>query len=108
MTKNKNDGKYPIFNESKDTYIECICKTEPFWSSYMLFAFNNREGFKKIEELASLKNQVEETRLQDKLGKQNYHEHAEKLFEPITDTIRNTSENLTKTLRKLIVKTTKR
>ena len=30
MTKNKNEGKYRIFNESKNTYIECICETEPF------------------------------------------------------------------------------
>ena len=30
MTKNKNEGKYRIFNESKTTYIECICETEPF------------------------------------------------------------------------------
>ena len=30
MTKNKNDGKYRIFNESKNTYIECICETEAF------------------------------------------------------------------------------
>ena len=30
MTKNKNNGKYRIFNESKNTYIECICETEPF------------------------------------------------------------------------------
>ena len=30
MTKNKNEGKYRIFNESKPTYIECICETKPF------------------------------------------------------------------------------
>ena len=30
MTKNKNDGKYRIFNESKPTYIDCIPETEPF------------------------------------------------------------------------------
>ena len=30
MTKNKNEGKYRIFNESKTTYIECICETESF------------------------------------------------------------------------------
>ena len=30
MAKNKNEGKYRIFNESKTTYIECICETEPF------------------------------------------------------------------------------
>ena len=30
MTKNKNDGKYHIFNESKNTYIECVPETEVF------------------------------------------------------------------------------
>ena len=30
VTKNKNDGKYRIFNESKTTYIECVCETEAF------------------------------------------------------------------------------
>ena len=30
MSKNKNDGKNRIFNESKPTYFECICETEAF------------------------------------------------------------------------------
>ena len=30
MSKNKNDGKYRIFNESKPTYFDCICETEAF------------------------------------------------------------------------------
>ena len=30
MTKNKNEGKYRIFNDSKNTYIDCICDTEAF------------------------------------------------------------------------------
>ena len=30
MTKNKNEGRYRIFNEGKPTYIECICETNPF------------------------------------------------------------------------------
>ena len=30
MTKNKNEGKYRIFNESKTTHINCIPETEPF------------------------------------------------------------------------------
>ena len=30
MTKNKNEGKNRIFNESKTTYIECIPESEPF------------------------------------------------------------------------------
>ena len=30
MTKNKNEGRYRIFNESKTTYIDCIPESEPF------------------------------------------------------------------------------
>ena len=30
MTKNKNEGKYRIFNKSKNTYIECIFESDPF------------------------------------------------------------------------------
>ena len=30
ITKNKNEGKYRIFKENKNTYIECIYETEPF------------------------------------------------------------------------------
>ena len=31
MTTNKDDGKYPTFNESKTTYIESVPKIEPFY-----------------------------------------------------------------------------
>ena len=34
MTKRKNEGKYPIFNESKTTYIDCIPETKPFLKTY--------------------------------------------------------------------------
>ena len=30
MSKNRNEGKYRIFNENKSTYSECICENEPF------------------------------------------------------------------------------
>ena len=30
MNKNRDNGKYRIFNESKTTYIDCIPETEPF------------------------------------------------------------------------------
>ena len=29
ITKNKNEGHYRNFNESKNTYIECIPESEP-------------------------------------------------------------------------------
>ena len=31
MSRNKNDGKNRIFNESKTSYIECIPGSGPFW-----------------------------------------------------------------------------
>ena len=30
MTKNKDNGRHRIFNESKTTYIDCFPETEPF------------------------------------------------------------------------------
>ena len=64
----------------------------------MLYSIENRDGLEKLEELVSLNNQVKGLRLQDKLGKQNFHEDLKKLYEPLTDTIKNTSEDLTKTI----------
>ena len=63
-----------------------------------MYSIKNEEDLKNLEELASLKIQVNEVRLQDKLGKQNFHENVKKLYEPLTDTIKNASENKTKTL----------
>ena len=64
----------------------------------MLFAINNREDLDKLEELASLQDQVKVDRLQDKLGKQNFHEDMKKVFEPVTKSLEKTSENLTKAI----------
>ena len=44
-----------------------------------------------LEELISLESQVKTLRLQDKLGKQNFHEDMKKVFEPMTEVIKNTS-----------------
>ena len=41
---------------------------------------------------------MEEVRLQDKLGNENFHENMKNLYEPIIDTIKITSENLTKAM----------
>ena len=64
----------------------------------MMFPIKNVEDLQKLNETISLQNQVHEVRLQDKLGEQNYHEDATKLFKPVTEAIKNTSENITKTL----------
>ena len=44
----------------------------------MLYSNKNIEGLEKFNELVSLQNQVQEVRLQDKLGKQSFHEYIEK------------------------------
>ena len=64
----------------------------------MLYSIKNVEDLQKLNELVSLQNQVNEVRLQDRLGEENYHEDPKKLFKPMTDAIKNTSETITKTL----------
>ena len=64
----------------------------------MLFPIKDREDLEKLNEAVSLQNQVKVVRLQDKLGKQNFHEDMTKVFEPLTDTLKKTSENITKTI----------
>ena len=64
----------------------------------MLYPIKNVEDLQKLDEAVLLQNQVSEVRLQNKLGDQNFHENMNKLFKPMTDVIKNTSENITKTL----------
>ena len=46
----------------------------------MLYSIKDREDLENLSELASLENQVKVVRLQDKLGKQNFHEDMKKVF----------------------------
>ena len=70
----------------------------------MLFAINNREDLKNLNELASLQDQVKAVKLQDKLGKQNFHEDMKKIFEPVTKSLENTSQDITKTITESSIK----
>ena len=64
----------------------------------MLFAINNGEDLENLSDLASLQDQVKAVRLQDKLGKQKFHEDMKKVFQPVTKTIKDVSEDVTKTM----------
>ena len=64
----------------------------------MLYPINNREDLQKLNDAVLLQNQVQEVRLQNKLGDQNYHEDINKFFKPMTDELKNTSEKITRTL----------
>ena len=44
----------------------------------MLFPIKDREDLEKLNELVSLQDQVKVVRLQDKLGKQNFHKDMKK------------------------------
>ena len=63
----------------------------------MLLAFKDREDMEKLNELVSLQYQVKAVRLQDKLGKQNFHEDMKKLFQPVTKSLGSTSQDITET-----------
>ena len=63
-----------------------------------MFPINNAENLEKLNKLVSLENQVKAVRFQDRLGEQNHLQNVEKLYEPLSDTIKYTSENSTKTI----------
>ena len=70
----------------------------------MLYSIKNREYLENLNELASLQDQVKTIRLQDKLGKQNFHNDMKKVFEPVTKSFENTSQDITKTITETSVK----
>ena len=73
----------------------------------MLYSIKDREDLENLEELVSLQDQVKVVRLQDKLGKQNFHEDMKKVFEPVTKSLENTSEILTKAITESSIKNNK-
>ena len=64
----------------------------------MLYSIKDKEDLEKLEEIVSLQDQVKVVRLQDKLGKQNFHEDMKKVFEPVTKSLEQTSQDITKTI----------
>ena len=70
----------------------------------MLYAIKNVDDLENLNELVSLENQVKVVRLQDKLGKQNFHEDMKKVFEPVTKSIKDVSEEVTKTMTENSIK----
>ena len=56
-----------------------------------MFPIRNVEDLQNLNKAVSLQNEIKVVRLQDKLGIQNFHEDMTKVFEPLTDTLK---ENL--------------
>ena len=70
----------------------------------MLYSIKDREDLENVEELVSLENQVKAVRLQDKLGKQNFQEDMKKVFESVTKSLENTSQDITKAIMETFLK----
>ena len=70
----------------------------------MLSSFNDREDLENLEESVSLENKVKIVRLQDKLGKQGFHEDLKKVFETVTKSLENTSQAIRKTITETSIK----
>ena len=64
----------------------------------MLYAIENVDDLENLNGLVSLENQVKVARLQDRLGKQNFHEDMKKGFDPFTKSLENTSQDITKSI----------
>ena len=70
----------------------------------MLYSIKDREDLEILEELVSLENQIKIVRLQDKLGRQNFLEDMSKVFEPVTKSLENTSQDITKNITETSIK----
>ena len=73
----------------------------------MLYSIKDREDLENLNELVSLQGQVEAVGLQDKLGKQDFHEGMKKVFEPATKSIKDVSEKVTKTMTEKSIRNNK-
>ena len=73
----------------------------------MMFPTRNIEDLQNLNQAVSLRNQVKVVRLQNRLGKQNFHEDMEEVFEPLTNTLKKNSENITKNITETSIKNNK-
>ena len=64
----------------------------------MLYLIDKGVGLKNLYELVSLQNQGKASRLQGKAGKQSLHEDKHEVFEPVLFTVKDITDDVTKTL----------
>ena len=86
-----------VVMKAKTHLQKVFLKRNIFRTQKTLFTNKSREDLENSEEPASRKNQVEDLRLQDKIGNQNFHQNVKKLYEPPINTNKDASKNLTKT-----------
>ena len=72
-----------------------------------MYSRKNREDLEPLNELISLESQVKAIRLQEKLGKQNFHEDMKKVFEPVPKSNKHVSAEVTRTMVETSIKNNK-
>ena len=63
----------------------------------------NREHLENLSEVIPLQSQVKALRLQDKQGKENFHEVLQKIFESVTKSFKEVSEDATNTITEISI-----
>ena len=58
----------------------------------MLYSSKNTDDSENLRKLAPLQRQTKVLRLQDKLGTQKFHYEVKEIFEPVTDTVKQTAQ----------------
>ena len=60
----------------------------------MIYSKKNKDELKDLDEKGGLQSKVKQVRLVKKIGKQVFHYAVKELFEPITNSIKDVSENV--------------
>ena len=63
-----------------------------------MFPIKNVEDLQKLNYAVFLEKKIKKVRLEDKLGKQNFHENLKKVFDSVTKSLENASQDKTKTI----------
>ena len=61
----------------------------------------------KFKRVSLVKQTKKAVILQDEVGKQNFHEDMKKVFEPMTDIVKDVSTDISKTIRETSIKNNK-
>ena len=73
----------------------------------MVSSIRKRDDLENLHELISLGSQVKAIELQYKLGKQKFLEDMEKIFKPVSKSVEDVSEEVTKTKTETSIKNNK-
>ena len=104
LTNQKRDERNSVQNENKNIYIRCQSEKNfqgsftPWDGMENVLLTKRNLIWKKLNKLTSLENQVEVLRKQDELGKHTFFSYMKRVFERVTDTVREVCEEVTKTM----------